>query len=187
MRKRETRGPAIANPDSPSRTPIPPVGEGKRGETGHLGYLLRQAAGGFRLRLDRDLADVAVTSPQFVVMTMIAAYPGLSNADLARLSMLTPQTISVIIANLLRAETVIRRHHAVHGRIQQLELTEAGQALLAKCRTRVELIEAQLSAGLSPREEAGIRRWLVAAALLGGAAPSASVDSADRERDEEIG
>jgi len=183
MRKRETREPADANPGSPAAIPIPSIGQGKRGETGHLGYLLRQAAGGFRLRLDRDLADLAVTSPQFVVMTMIAAYPGLSNADLARLSMLTPQTVSVIIANLLRAETVIRRHHAVHGRIQQLELTKAGQVLLAKCRARVQLIEAQLSAGVSPREEEAIRRWLVAAALLGGGAQSASVDPADRDRD----
>jgi DNA-binding MarR family transcriptional regulator len=147
--------------------PVPSIGEGKRGERGHLGYLLRQASASFRLRLDRDLADVAVTSPQFVVMTMIGAYPGLSNADLARLSMLTPQTVSVIIANLLRADIVTRRQHAVHGRIQQLELTASGTALLAKCRARAESIEKQLVAGLSPQEEELVRRWLVGVALLG--------------------
>jgi len=81
---------------------IPAIGEGKRGESGHLGYLLRQAAGGFRLCLERALADVDVTQPQFMVMTMIAAYPGASNADLARLALLTPQTLSTIIANLMR-------------------------------------------------------------------------------------
>jgi DNA-binding MarR family transcriptional regulator len=145
---------------------IPSVGQGKRGERGHLGYLLRQAAASFRLRLGRDLADLAVTSPQFVVMTMIGAYPGLSNADLARLGMLTPQTVSVIIANLLRADIVTRRQHAVHGRIQQLELTASGKALLAKCRAPAESLEKQLAAGLSPREEELIRRWLVGVALL---------------------
>jgi DNA-binding MarR family transcriptional regulator len=152
--------------DQPS-PPIPAIGQGKRGESGHLGYLLRQAAGNFRLRLDRDLADVAVTAPQFTVMTMIAAYPGISNADLARLSLLTPQTVSVIVANLLRAGTVRRRHHAIHGRIQHLDLTEDGQALLAKCRARVDALEGQLAAGLSSQEEESIRRWLVHTALLG--------------------
>lgn len=145
---------------------IPAIGEGKRGEGGHLGYLLRQAAAGFRLQLDRGLADLAVTPPQFVVMTMIAAYPGLSNADLARLSVLTPQTVSVIVANLLRAEIVIRHQHAVHGRIQQLELTVAGQGLLAQCRDRVAVIERRLTAGLSSPDEEVVRRWLVTVALI---------------------
>jgi DNA-binding MarR family transcriptional regulator len=173
MRKNEkrssTKDPSGASASSiPAIGPIPAIGEGKRGESGHLGYLLRQAAGSFRLRLDRDLADLAVTAPQFTVMTMIAAYPGLSNADLARLCMLTPQTVSVIIANLLRAGTVMRHHHAIHGRIQHLDLTENGQALLGKCRARVGMIEVQLADGLSPREEELIRRWLVRAAFLSG-------------------
>lgn len=146
---------------------VPAIGEGKRGEAGHLGYLLRQAAGGFRLRLERDLADLDVTQPQFVVMTMIAAYPGVSSADLARLAMQTPQTLSTIIANLLRAGIVTRRPHAVHGRIQQLQLTESGAGLLVKCRQRVARLEAQLEAGLTAGEEEALRRWLVRVALLG--------------------
>ncbi len=146
---------------------VPTVGEGKRGASGHLGYLLRQASSGFRLRLDRALADLAVTSPQFAVMTMIAAYPGLSNADIARLVFQTPQTVSTIIANLLRAETVARQPHAVHGRIQQLELTKSGLALLAECRRRVAILERELLVGLSAGEEDVIRRWLVGVAMPG--------------------
>jgi DNA-binding MarR family transcriptional regulator len=152
---------------------VPAVGEGKRGESGHLGYLLRQAASGFRLRLDRALADLAVTSPQFAVMTMIAAYPGLSNADIARLVFQTPQTVSTIIANLLRAETVVRQPHAIHGRIQQLALTKSGQALLAECRRRVAVLERELLLGLSAKEEDVIRRWLVGVAMPGAAAADA--------------
>jgi DNA-binding MarR family transcriptional regulator len=153
-------------PDAEQAAAIPGIGEGKRGETGHLGYLLRQAAGGFRLSLERALADFDVTSPQFVVMTMIGAYPGASNADLARLAMLTPQTLSTIIANLLRAGVVSRQPHAVHGRIQQLQLTESGTKLLAKCRARVANLEAELEADLTPAEEQILRRWLVKVALI---------------------
>ena len=50
--------------------------------------------------MERALADLGVTPPQFVVLTMLRAYPGLSGADLARVAMLTPQTTGVIIRNL---------------------------------------------------------------------------------------
>ena len=88
---------------------LPQPGEGKRGEAGYLGYLLRQAAGAYRLRMERALADIGVTPPQFSVLTMLAAYPGHSNADLARIALLTPQTVSVIISNLERMGAVARR------------------------------------------------------------------------------
>lgn len=144
---------------------VPRPGEGKRGEAGYLGYLLRQAAAAYRLEMERALSDLKVTPPQFAVLTMIAAYPGASNADIARLALQTPQTVSVIVANLIRAGAVARRPHAVHGRIQQLELTASGTALLARCRSRALGIERQLLAGLSPQDERAIRRWLVAVAV----------------------
>jgi len=111
--------------------------------------------------MERALADIEVTPPQFSVLTMLAAYPGQSNADLARLALLTPQTVSVIVANLERAGSIVRRPHAIHGRIQHLDLTEAGTALLATCRSRVHAIEHALIDGLAPDEEQAIRRWLV--------------------------
>ena len=82
----------------PPRVPRP--GEGKRGEAGHLGYLLRQAGAAVRLKLERTLADLEVTPPQFAILTMLVAYPGISNAEIARLAYLTPQTVSAIVGNL---------------------------------------------------------------------------------------
>ena len=143
-----------------SRFP-PEVGEGKRGEDGYLGYLLRQAAAAYRQGVERALADLDVTPPQFAVLTMLNAYPGVSGADLARLSLLTPQTVSVIVANLERAGSVTRRAHEIHGRIQHLDLSESGGALLAACRTRVHAIEAELTQSLTDGEERIVRRWLV--------------------------
>jgi DNA-binding MarR family transcriptional regulator len=146
---------------SPQRARLPKPGEGKRGEKGYIGYLLRQAAGAYRHRVELALADLDVTPPQFSVLTMLAAYPGHSNADLARLALLTPQTVSVIVANLERAGSIVRRRHAVHGRIQHLDLTESGKALLATCRARVHEIEHELIDALASDEEQAIRRWLV--------------------------
>jgi DNA-binding MarR family transcriptional regulator len=150
------------------RSDVPRIGGGKRGEEGYIGYLLRQAGGAHRLRMERALADLGVTPPQFTVLTMLVAYPGLSNADVARLAMLTPQTVSVIVANLLRSGAIARRPHAVHGRIQHIDVTEAGKALLKQCRSRVKAIEQQILAGFNAAEESVIRRWLVSVAVDSG-------------------
>lgn len=142
-------------------TSLPKVGEGKRGEQGYFGYLLRQAAAAYRLRAERALADIGVTQPQFVVLTMLANYPGISNADLARLAMLTPQTVSVIVVNLERGGSLVRHPHAVHGRIQHIDLSAKGKNQLAECRKRILAIERDLVNGLSPDGATIIRKWLV--------------------------
>ena len=145
----------------PLSTPqIPNVGEGKRGEAGHLGYLLRQASLAWRARMEHALVEFAVTPPQFAALTMIGAYPGLSSADLARLSLLTPATIAGIVANLKRAGAIVARPHPVHGRILQLALTAKGKALLARCKRRVYALEAELAADMSEADERAVRRWL---------------------------
>lgn len=153
-----------------ARTQPPGPGEGKRGEDGHLGYLLRQANVAFRTRIERALADLGVTHPQFAVLTMLGAYPGLSNAELSRLSYLTPQTVNVIVANLARAGLLQKTPHAVHGRVLNLGLTKAGAAILKRCKARVSAIEYELEAGLSAAQQRAIRRWLVKVALDSSAA-----------------
>jgi DNA-binding MarR family transcriptional regulator len=140
---------------------IPAPGEGKRGEAGYLSYLLRQAAGVVRLRLERALADLGVTPPQFLVLTMLDSYPGASGADVARLTLLTPQTVHGIIGNLERAELIARSPHPIHGRVQVIALTKAGRALLSRCKERARKADASVRAELSPEEEAVIRRWLI--------------------------
>lgn len=161
----------MRKPGSAPAAPRP--GEGKRGEEGYLGYLLRQAAAAHRLKVERALADLRVTPPQFALLTMLAAYPGLSGADLARLALLTPQTVSVILANLERMGLVARRPHAVHGRIRQVEVTAAGRDLLARCRERVQALERRLVEDLPAAEEKAIRRWLVRLALDDEGRPAA--------------
>jgi DNA-binding MarR family transcriptional regulator len=138
----------------------PPPGSGKRGEQGHIAYLLRQAQAATRLTLERALADLGVTTPQFAVLTMLNAYPGLSGADVARVALLTPQTVGVIIGNLERDGAIRKTPHPVHGRMLQWTLTRRGSDLLDKCRRRVNAVERRLVAGLGAKAEAVIRRWL---------------------------
>jgi DNA-binding MarR family transcriptional regulator len=141
-----------------ARPPLP--GRGKRGEKGHLGYLLRQAQAASRLTLERALDDLRVTPPQFAVLTMLRAYPGLSGADLARVALLTPQTVGVIIRNLQRDGAIRKTPHPVHGRVLQWTLTRRGGTLLDKSRQRVLALERRLVAGLGTKAQVTIRRWL---------------------------
>jgi DNA-binding MarR family transcriptional regulator len=143
-----------------SMTRPPPAGEGKRGERGHLAYLLRQAQAATRLTIERALAELGVTSPQFVVLTMLRAYPGLSGADLARVALLTPQTVGVIIRNLERDGAIKKTPHPIHGRVLQWTLTRRGETLLDKCRRHVQAVERRLASGLSAKALAAVRRWL---------------------------
>jgi DNA-binding MarR family transcriptional regulator len=95
-----------------------------------------------------------------VVLTMLKAYPGLSGADLARVAMLTPQTVGVIIRNLERDGAIRKTPHPVHGRVLQWTLTRRGATLLDRCRRHAHAVERRLAAGLSAKAQTTIRRWL---------------------------
>ena len=112
---------------------------------------MRQAQAATRLTLERALADLGVTPPQFAVLTMLNAYPGLSGADVARVALLTPQTVGVIIGNLERDGAIRKTPHPVHGRVLQWTLTRRGSNLLDKCRRRVTAVERRLVAGLGAK------------------------------------
>src|SRR5215510_12731696 len=138
----------------------PPPGQGKRGEQGYLAYLLRQAQAATRLSMERSLASLGVTPPQFVVLTMLRAYPGLSGADLARVALLTPQTVGVIIRNLERDGAITKTPHPLHGRALQWTLTRRGRRLLENCRRHALALERRLAARLNAKSQAMVRRWL---------------------------
>jgi DNA-binding MarR family transcriptional regulator len=96
---------------------------------------------------------------------MLKAYPGLSGADLARVALLTPQTVGVIIRNLERDGAIKMTPHPVHGRVLQWTLTRRGLTLLEKCRKHAIALERRLGAGLNPAAQVTVRRWLAKIAV----------------------
>jgi DNA-binding MarR family transcriptional regulator len=145
---------------------IPLVGEAKRGPEGYLTYLLRQANASVRLALDRALAKEGMTYPQQSALTMIRAYEAISAADLARLTMLTPQTVNGIVRALEMRGAIRKEPDRLHGRILRLILTEEGRALNKRCRALTAPIEAALSAKMTANAQAAIRQWLVEVAKI---------------------
>jgi len=143
---------------------LPSPGEAKRGADGYLTYLLRQAGAAVRLAMERELADLAVTPPQFSALTMLIAYGELSNAELARLTLQTPQTVNVIIGNLERRGMIVKRPDDSNGRILRLVITPDGRRLAEKCKVRADRIEALVQTKLKPATERVVREWLAALA-----------------------
>ncbi|MCI4678515.1 MarR family transcriptional regulator [Rhodoblastus acidophilus] len=150
------------------------------GENGDITALLRQAAGAQRLAEERLLADLGVTPPQLAALTLIGANPGLLAADLARKAKLTPQTVSLIVANLRRAGLVREEDGAFSAasRARPLALTPEGEKILRLGRERTESASARLTEGIRPKREKALRRWLAAIAA-GLPLPGAALDADD--------
>ncbi len=140
---------------------LPAIGEAKRGPEGYLTYLLRQANAAVRLALDRALAKEEMTYPQQAALTMIRAYGAISAADLARLAMLTPQTVNGIVRALEERGAIRKEPDPAHGRILRLVVTEEGRDLNRRCRALTAPIEAGLRARLDPAHQQALREWLV--------------------------
>lgn len=147
---------------------LPAVGEGKRGTPGHIAYLVRQAHGAIRSALDTAMSDVGLTTPQFLILNLVNAYPDASGAQLARIAQLTPQTVNLIVRKLERDKLIARKEHETHGRVLQMQLTSAGITRLEQCKDRADGVERQILAFMDATTEQKVRRWLsdVAAALL---------------------
>ncbi len=140
---------------------LPLVGEAKRGPEGYLTYLLRQANASVRLALDRALAKESMTHPQQSALTMIRAYEAISAADLARLTMLTPQTINGIVRALEMRGAIRKEPDRLNRRILRLIVTAEGRALNRRCRALTAPVEVALKARMNGNAEGIVRQWLV--------------------------
>jgi len=146
------------------------------GENGDLAALLRQAAAAQRLAEERLLADLGITPPQLAALQFLGFQPGLLAADIARRAKLTPQTVSLIVANLRRAGFV-REEEGGAPRARPLVLTPEGETVLRRGRERIEAASARLVEGMKPKRERALRRWL--AGVAAGLAQPGAVDPDD--------
>jgi DNA-binding MarR family transcriptional regulator len=107
------------------------------------------------------IEDQDVTVVGFTAMSVLAARPGLSNAELARRSFVTAQRMSQTLA-VLAERGVIRRTPARNNRrIQRVELTKRGHQIVNVCTTRVARFEDELLSILSPTQRHELNSLLV--------------------------
>lgn len=113
-------------------SPKPDTVEGLSAFVPHetLGYALKRAQHAMRQNMDRQLKDLGLSAPQYSVLASVEREPGISNAQLARLAFVTPQTMQAMLVKLEQAGLIARAPDADHGRIQHTTLTAHGGKVL---------------------------------------------------------
>lgn len=106
-------------------------------------------------QLNDALEPHDLTLPQMGILADVRRIPGVSSAGLARVRLLTPQTMSEIITELEKERLVERRPHG--GRVLRLYLTPAGSARLSNALAVAADVERQMLAGLSATEQDQLR------------------------------
>ena len=109
-----------------------------------LVHLVGRLNHGIRPELQRRLARHKLSLPELTALSELQHRPGLSTAQLARRSLVTPQAMSITIAELERRGLVQRRADPSHRRILQARLTPAGHRQLRRIDPIVAALQTEL-------------------------------------------
>jgi DNA-binding MarR family transcriptional regulator len=120
------------------------------------GYLIKEVQHLLRRRMDNALGHLAITTPQFAVLTWLQRTPGLSNAELAQRCFVTPQTMNLIVKKLEDRGLVVRSESPSHGKILPLALTAEGTLMLAESQSSLVGVERSVFGVLSTAELKGL-------------------------------
>jgi DNA-binding MarR family transcriptional regulator len=127
---------------------------------GALAFLVRSAWLGMRTAIGAELKEFGLSTSQYATLMIVQDNPGLSNADIGRKVSSSRQSANEMLAGLERDGLIQRLPHPEDRRTQQIQITEAGRALLKQARIAVHRREAELEAGFSEDERAAVRAWL---------------------------
>jgi DNA-binding MarR family transcriptional regulator len=120
-------------------------------------YLVKRLESAVRQNLDIDIQAQGLTTPQYAALSILRWQPGLSSAQLARRSFVTPQSMQVMVAALLRDGVIERRPDDHNQRVLRNYLTGDGQALLSRAEEAAARIEERMLAGLDAEDIARLR------------------------------
>jgi len=126
-----------------------------------LSYVIGRVERVLRRRLTAAVEPAGLTLPAYTALSVLRAEDGLSNAQLARRSLVTPQSMSEVLTLLVDQGYVRRRAEPGHGRVIRTELTNAGRRALARCDRAVDAVEQEMIGDLDADEEASLRAVLV--------------------------
>jgi DNA-binding MarR family transcriptional regulator len=123
-------------------------------------YLVKQLQEALRLRLVEITRRFDLTTGQYTALSVLAKYPGISSAQLARLTFVSPQAANEMVA-ALEVKRLLRRSVDRNNRRRlEVQLTPTGKATLAKCDELVDDLEAELFDGVAAGERARFHRML---------------------------
>jgi len=126
-----------------------------------LSYVIGRLDRVLRRRLSAAVEPAGLTLPAYTALSVLGAQEGLSNARLARRSLVTPQSMSEVLTLLVSLGYVRRKPEPGHGRVIRTELTASGRRALDRCDKAVDAVEREMLAEVSHSEATGAKDVLV--------------------------
>ncbi|HWI72264.1 MAG TPA: MarR family transcriptional regulator [Baekduia sp.] len=126
-----------------------------------ISYIVGRLDRALSLALEERVAEHGLTLPQYTALSVLRLRSGLSNAQLARRTIVQPQSMMQVISKLEAAELIERRPDEHHGRILRTEITPKGRAVLTACDRSVTEMEKAMLAGLSREQRDAFRDALL--------------------------
>jgi DNA-binding MarR family transcriptional regulator len=101
-----------------------------------------------------------LTVAQYAALLGLADNPGISGAALARLCLVTPQNMAVVLRNLDERGLVERTPHEWHRNVVEARLTDSGARALRAADAEVARIEQRIADEFTPEEREALRSLL---------------------------
>ena len=123
-------------------------------------YLMKRVELAVRARLDEIVRPAGLTAAQYTALTVLERHDDMSSAQLARHSFVTAQSMADMITTLQGRRLIERHRDRADRRRLVVSLTAEGRVLLDRYRDEVAALEADMIAGLSEPDIAGLRAVL---------------------------
>jgi len=133
---------------------------GPQGARLRLGHAVKQAEQAVTAARAEALRELDLTVPQYAVLLQLTERPGMSGAQLARGTAVTPQTMAGVLATMAAKGLIQREQSEVHSKVLVTRLSESGRALVAEADVRVVGIESALWTAFDESERALFRSFL---------------------------
>ena len=112
------------------------------------------------LRFGELFAEMDLTPTQFGILRALAVEEGLTQAELARVVLVRPQSIATLVGTLIDRGLVVRDGPGGRGRRAGLALTEAGREALERAWPPVREFNTAGALGLTPAQVAMLEEIL---------------------------
>jgi DNA-binding MarR family transcriptional regulator len=110
-----------------------------------LGMWIKRAEQALISAKTKALRPLGLTVPQYAALLMLHERPGVSGAELARLCLVTPQTMNTVVTNLEKKKLLERRNHPIHSHVLETTLTPRGREVLGRADRIALAVEKRLA------------------------------------------
>ncbi len=125
-----------------------------------LSYLVGRIDRMIRAEFEEALATAGLTLAEYTALSVMVVRPGLTNARLARRSLVTPQAMVQVLSALERRGLVERTAAPEGGRARHASLTDLGHTTLDAVQPHIDTAEDRLLAGLADADRRELIRLL---------------------------